>query len=344
MTRRPRRADAPARRGPDATGTGAHLHTLELEQPDAWARPASAPVEWLFNRGPCERRRRHRRSSMPPAGTPHDGYEVDWVPSMRMVVDARRPRRLALGQPHRRVRARVQRALRRPDRAWVDGARPARGRSAADAVSERAEELTLHASGSSCGRASHGQSRRSVPESRSRRRYGRAGPRVPNQATRRHRRARRPRCRPRTRDSARSYEPPPRPSRWPRLVDRQRRSQHRIGPGDRIGAQAWTDGLDQSTGSTGQCVVTGVDRPVQIVVRTQHRQQYPLAEIVEHPEQPSGAGLEADGDVARDNRGTHDLRGAEQPVGDGAGVVDAGPEAGVPGAGRGASSGALPSA
>lgn len=128
------------------------------------------------------------------------------------------------------------------------------------------------------------------------------------------------------------------------VVDRQRRSQHRIGPGDRIGAEAWTDGLDQSTGSTGQCVVTGVDRPVQIVVRTQHRQQYPLAEIVEHPEQPSGAGLEADGDVARDNRGTHDLRGAQQPVGDGAGVVDQVPEAGVPGAGRGASSGALPSA
>ncbi|WP_214109316.1 penicillin acylase family protein [Acrocarpospora catenulata] len=61
------------------------LHTLELTH-ETFGTSGIAPIEWLFNRGP-----------LPAAGSKdavnatgwstEDGYEVDWVPSMRMVVD-----------------------------------------------------------------------------------------------------------------------------------------------------------------------------------------------------------------------------------------------------------------
>ena len=61
------------------------LHTLELRS-GTFGESGIGPVEWLFNRGP-----------LPVAGsedvvnatgwTPAAGYSVDWVPSMRMVVD-----------------------------------------------------------------------------------------------------------------------------------------------------------------------------------------------------------------------------------------------------------------
>jgi penicillin amidase len=61
------------------------LHTLTLRNASL-GESGIAPVEWLFNRGPYPA----------PGGdsvvnatgwTAPDGYEVDWVPSMRMVVD-----------------------------------------------------------------------------------------------------------------------------------------------------------------------------------------------------------------------------------------------------------------
>ncbi len=61
------------------------LHTLTIRN-QSLGRSGVAPIEWMFNRGPY-----------PAAGgdsvvnatgwTAPDGYQVDWVPSMRMVVD-----------------------------------------------------------------------------------------------------------------------------------------------------------------------------------------------------------------------------------------------------------------
>ena len=61
------------------------LHTLSLTNP-SFGESGIAPIEWLFNRGPYE------------VGGGSDivnaigwdasvGYEVNWVPSLRMVVD-----------------------------------------------------------------------------------------------------------------------------------------------------------------------------------------------------------------------------------------------------------------
>ncbi len=61
------------------------LHTLELTN-QSFGTSGIGPVEWLFNRGPL---RTGGGSSIVDATgwTPYDGYQVDWVPSMRMVVD-----------------------------------------------------------------------------------------------------------------------------------------------------------------------------------------------------------------------------------------------------------------
>ncbi len=61
------------------------LHTLELEN-QTFGQSGIGPVEWLFNRGPV--RTSGGDSIVNATGwTAYEGYEVDWVPSMRMVVD-----------------------------------------------------------------------------------------------------------------------------------------------------------------------------------------------------------------------------------------------------------------
>ena len=61
------------------------LHTLSLQNP-TFGKSGIGPIEWLFNRGPYES---GGGSAIVNAigWDAHVGYEVDWVPSMRMVVD-----------------------------------------------------------------------------------------------------------------------------------------------------------------------------------------------------------------------------------------------------------------
>jgi penicillin amidase len=61
------------------------LHTLTLTN-QSLGTSGVAPVEWLFNRGPYEA---GGGSSIVQATgwEPSEGYEVDWVPSMRQVID-----------------------------------------------------------------------------------------------------------------------------------------------------------------------------------------------------------------------------------------------------------------
>ena len=79
-------ADLGARLGSDPSrwqwGT---RHTLELTN-QSFGTSGIGPVEWLFNRGPLKV---GGGSSIVDATgwTPYEGYQVDWVPSMRMVVD-----------------------------------------------------------------------------------------------------------------------------------------------------------------------------------------------------------------------------------------------------------------
>ena len=61
------------------------LHTLELTNA-TFGTSGIGPIEWLFNRGPV--RTSGGDSTVNATGwSPVDGYEVTWVPSMRMVVD-----------------------------------------------------------------------------------------------------------------------------------------------------------------------------------------------------------------------------------------------------------------
>ncbi|MEO3813536.1 penicillin acylase family protein [Sphaerisporangium sp. B11E5] len=61
------------------------LHTLELTN-ESFGTSGIGPVEWLFNRGPL--RLAGGKDSVDATGwNAAEGYEVDWVPSMRMVVD-----------------------------------------------------------------------------------------------------------------------------------------------------------------------------------------------------------------------------------------------------------------
>ncbi|MFC6086762.1 penicillin acylase family protein [Sphaerisporangium aureirubrum] len=61
------------------------LHTLELTN-ESFGTSGIAPIEWLFNRGPL--RVGGGKDSVDATGwNATKGYEVDWVPSMRMVVD-----------------------------------------------------------------------------------------------------------------------------------------------------------------------------------------------------------------------------------------------------------------
>ena len=61
------------------------LHTLELTN-QTLGTSGIGPIEWLFNRGPIEVQ--GGGSIIDATGwSPQDGYEVDWVPSMRQVID-----------------------------------------------------------------------------------------------------------------------------------------------------------------------------------------------------------------------------------------------------------------
>ncbi|GLW10645.1 penicillin amidase [Microtetraspora sp. NBRC 13810] len=61
------------------------LHTLELTH-ETFGTSGVGPIEWLFNRGPL--RTAGGKDTVNATGwTTSAGYQVDWVPSMRMVVD-----------------------------------------------------------------------------------------------------------------------------------------------------------------------------------------------------------------------------------------------------------------
>lgn len=61
------------------------LHTLDMRHP-TFGTSGVAPVEWLFNRGSVEVGGGGAILNAN-AWTPTNGYEVDWVPSMRMISD-----------------------------------------------------------------------------------------------------------------------------------------------------------------------------------------------------------------------------------------------------------------
>ena len=70
---------------PQSWQLGRAAHPARAE-PDARHSPASRPIEALFNRGPITTS--GGDSIVNATGwTVPDGYEVDWVPSMRMVLD-----------------------------------------------------------------------------------------------------------------------------------------------------------------------------------------------------------------------------------------------------------------
>ena len=72
--------------GVPSNWTWGHQHTLHLENQTIGAVRQRLVGEALVNRGPWELGRRHRASSTPIGWNASEGYEVDWVPSMRMVV------------------------------------------------------------------------------------------------------------------------------------------------------------------------------------------------------------------------------------------------------------------
>ena len=75
-----------ARLGGDPTAwRWGKLHTLELTNA-TFGKSGIGPIEWLFNRGPLELG--GGQDAVDAVGwNAWKGYEVDWVPSMRMVVD-----------------------------------------------------------------------------------------------------------------------------------------------------------------------------------------------------------------------------------------------------------------
>nr|WP_306303418.1 penicillin acylase family protein [Microtetraspora niveoalba] len=79
-------ADLRERLGDDPDGwRWGDLHTLDLTN-ETFGTSGIAPVEWLFNRGPLHLG--GGKDAVDATGWDSDlGYEVDWVPSMRMVVD-----------------------------------------------------------------------------------------------------------------------------------------------------------------------------------------------------------------------------------------------------------------
>ena len=74
------------RQGSDLSGwRWGDLHTLELRN-QTFGKSGVGPVEWLFNRGPYPAAGGDSIVNATGWSAP-DGYGVDWVPSMRMVVD-----------------------------------------------------------------------------------------------------------------------------------------------------------------------------------------------------------------------------------------------------------------
>jgi penicillin amidase len=71
--------------GDPASWQWGDLHTLELTNASL-GQSGIAPIEWLFNRGPYQVG--GGGSIVQATGwEPQEGYEVNWVPSMRQVVD-----------------------------------------------------------------------------------------------------------------------------------------------------------------------------------------------------------------------------------------------------------------
>ena len=75
-----------ASQGDDPSGwSWGALHTLELEN-QTLGKSGIWPIEWLFNRGPIETS--GGESTVNATGwTPKNGYIVEWVPSMRQVIN-----------------------------------------------------------------------------------------------------------------------------------------------------------------------------------------------------------------------------------------------------------------
>ena len=158
-------------RAGSTAGRWGHQHTLDAGEPD------HRPVRHRAGRRPGQPRRLGAAAAAPSivnaiGWNAAEGYEVNWVPSMRMVVSLARPRRLDVGQPDRSQRARVQRALHRPDRAVGRRARRCRGRSRRDAVEGAADE-DAHAQPPEPGEPGRGRRRGHRPVVRGRRAPGR---------------------------------------------------------------------------------------------------------------------------------------------------------------------------
>ena len=76
----------PARRRPGRLALGRPAHA-DADATQTFGESGIGPIEWLFNRrrrGHLRRRRDRQRHRLDRAAT---GYEVDAVPSMRMIVD-----------------------------------------------------------------------------------------------------------------------------------------------------------------------------------------------------------------------------------------------------------------
>ena len=136
------------------------LHRLTLEHPVLGGDTVPGPVRWLVNEGPHDM---PGGSSIVNANgwNASEGYEVDWAPSMRMVVDLSDLDALDVDQPDRGERSPDRRPLRRPGRGL--GGRP----SATVAVhrGRRAGDRPRRAHPAAGGRRLHGLSPRSVTPS-----------------------------------------------------------------------------------------------------------------------------------------------------------------------------------
>ena len=99
------------------------------------------------------------------------------------------------------------------------------------------------------------------------------------------RRTPRPRPRAAVRGRARSYEPPPWPSRRPATVDGERRRQHEVGVRDRVAAERGPAGSQHAEPAVGELAGAGEHRPVEIQVGSQHRQQHAHAARLQRIEQ-----------------------------------------------------------
>ena len=120
--RRGRRADRSGSATTRPTGAGATCTRWSWSTPRS-ASPASAPVEWLFNRGP--KGTSGGGAIVNATGWSADvGYQVDAVPSMRMIVDMSNMDASRWVQLDRQLGPRIPPQLRRPVRAVAHRGQP----------------------------------------------------------------------------------------------------------------------------------------------------------------------------------------------------------------------------